>query len=220
MMAVFVGWGGVALLICPIAGRVGGPGRVGAALVGQIGLWTVWTATLLVVRLHEQLDWSSLWLRPPSWQSVVWGLAFAVVSVTVVVPLRERVRRLMGLSGFAAGMEEVIQLPPWFRLYAAVSAGIVEETLFSGVPIPRLALVTGSVWLGALIATAVFAAVHVPHWGTGAAVSIFLGALAGAAFFVWRRDLLAIIVAHAAIDVWGFVIAPRFSKWWRAASFA
>lgn len=32
--------------------------------------------------------------------------------------------------------------------------------------------------------------------------------------FIWRRDLLAMIIAHATIDVWALAISPSFSSWW------
>ena len=34
------------------------------------------------------------------------------------------------------------------------------------------------------------------------------------AFFAWRRDLLAMIMFHAATDAWGMVITPLYTKWW------
>jgi len=34
-------------------------------------------------------------------------------------------------------------------------------------------------------------------------------------FFGWRRDLVAMIVAHVAVDTWGLVITPAVSHWWR-----
>jgi hypothetical protein len=36
-----------------------------------------------------------------------------------------------------------------------------------------------------------------------------------AAFPVWGRDLAAMIVEHVAIDMWGLVITPAASPWWR-----
>ena len=54
-----------------------------------------------------------------------------------------------------------------------------------------------------------------PLWGAGPSLSFFLASLAMTAFFVWRRDLVIMIVAHVAIDMWGLVISPAVSPWWR-----
>lgn len=50
-------------------------------------------------------------------------------------------------------------------------------------------------------------------------LGIFVGGLAGSVaamtFFMWRRDLLAMIVFHLTTDAIGLVIAPAFGEWWR-----
>ena len=34
------------------------------------------------------------------------------------------------------------------------------------------------------------------------------------AFFVWKRDLLSLIIFHTVTDAIGLVIAPMYSRWW------
>ena len=36
------------------------------------------------------------------------------------------------------------------------------------------------------------------------------------AFFVWRRDLLAMIVFHTITDATGLVVVPLLSEWWKS----
>jgi membrane protease YdiL (CAAX protease family) len=76
-------------------------------------------------------------------------------------------------------------------------------------------LLSGSPLLAISLSSVVFAALHYPVWGAGPSVAFFIGGLATTVFFVWRRDLLAMIFAHAAIDMWGLVITPAFSQWWK-----
>jgi hypothetical protein len=35
------------------------------------------------------------------------------------------------------------------------------------------------------------------------------------AFFLWRKDLLAMRVFHVSTDAIGIVIAPLFGVWWK-----
>ena len=42
-----------------------------------------------------------------------------------------------------------------------------------------------------------------------------LGGAAATTFFIWKKDLLAMIVFHAITDAMGLVIAPMFSEWWK-----
>jgi membrane protease YdiL (CAAX protease family) len=86
----------------------------------------------------------------------------------------------------------------------AVAAGAVEEILYRGYAIEKLAAMTGHRWVGAVIATIVFALVHIPTWGWAFALTADL--LAGAVLaiaYLWRRDLVANILAHSG----GIVIA-------------
>ena len=206
-------WGGTALLVSS-GTLLGEPGRVTTALVEQAVLWLLFAAVLAIVLLWERLPLASLWLQPFRWQSVGWGLLLAAALVIVVFPAREWVRRAAGLPGYAAGMEQVLALPVWVRVLAVIGAGIVEDTLFMGYAVTRLILLTGRVWLAAALALAVFCALHVPVWGPGAALAFFAGGVPMMAFFIWRRDLLAMIVAHITIDAWGIVLTPLFSEWW------
>jgi hypothetical protein len=45
-------------------------------------------------------------------------------------------------------------------------------------------------------------------------VSLLVGAVT-TTFFIWKKDLLAMMVFHAITDATGFVIGPMFSEWWR-----
>lgn len=62
--------------------------------------------------------------------------------------------------------------------------------------------------------SAVFAALHIPLWGTGPSLAFLIGGLATTAFFVWRRNLVAMMIAHAVIDGWAFVVGPSFGARW------
>jgi membrane protease YdiL (CAAX protease family) len=202
-------WGGVLL-----ATRIATIGR------GQLALWSIFAAVLAIVLLWERQPLSSLWLQPFAWSSIAWGIGYAVAGVLLIGPAREVIRRALRLPGFAAGMTPIVELPLWVRAALAISAGIIEETLFTGFTITRLATLTGRLWLAAVLAVVAFAAIHIPNWGVGPAASFLVGGIPWVAFFLWRRDLLAMIVAHAAIDLWGFAISPLFSKWWLEPPYA
>jgi membrane protease YdiL (CAAX protease family) len=111
-------------------------------------------------------------------------------------------------------METALAYPLWLRVFAALTAGFVEETLFRGFAVTRVLQLTGSTLLAIGVSSAVYAALHLPVWGAGPSLGFFVGGLATTAFFVWRRDLAAMIIAHVALDMWGLVISPGLSRWW------
>jgi len=51
-----------------------------------------------------------------------------------------------------------------------VTGGIVEDTLYRGYAIERLATITRRRWLGATISVVAFGLAHIPAWGIGFAL--------------------------------------------------
>ena len=215
LTGVAIAWGGTALLVSPAARALSDPPGVAGALLGQALLWLIWIAVLAIVFFWEQESLASLWLRF-RWQSVGWAVVLIALHRWVLFPASEWLRQAVGVAGYEAGMETAMRLPAWARLIAVIGAGIVEETLFRGYAVTRLARLTGSVWVGGTIATAVFSALHIPVWGAGLAfTAFFVGGLPMTAFFIWRKDLLAMMIAHVAIDALGLVVDPMFGEWWK-----
>lgn len=59
-----------------------------------------------------------------------------------------------------------------------------------------------------MIPVARIALLHYPNWGPGPALAYLVAVGIAIAFFAWRRDLLANIVAHTIVDGMGLVIIP------------
>jgi uncharacterized protein len=208
-------WGGTALLISPAARSLGDPARIGLALVGQGLFWILVAAVVAVLLVWEKQPLGSLWLRPFQWRSVVWGLGLVAAYYVVLFPAGELLRRTLGLSGFGAGMERVTAFPVWYRVVAVLGAGIGEEVLFRGFSVTRLAALTGRVRLGAAISLVAFCALHVPWWGWGFAAGSLVSGAGTMAFFLWRRDLTAMMMFHVTVDALGIVVIPMFNEWWK-----
>jgi membrane protease YdiL (CAAX protease family) len=210
-----VAWGGTALLVSPVARGLSDPSRLTNVLIGQALLWALAAGVVASVLLWEKQSLRSIWLQRFRWQSITWGLILVAAYYTVLFPLGEWVRRSAGLPGFGAGMEKVTRFPIWYRMVAVVGAGTSEEVLFRGFSVTRIAMLTGSIRLAALIALIGFYALHVPLWGWGFALGGLVTGACAMAFFIWRKDLLAMIVFHLSTDAFGLVVAPFFSEWWK-----
>ena len=105
----------------------------------------------------------------------------------------------------------MVAVPLWIRVFAVVTAGIVEDTLFLGYALQRLRRLIGRDWIAAAVSVTVTALLHWPHWGVGPVLAFVVSAAIGTAFFLWRQDLLANIVAHATADGMAFVVVPLLS---------
>jgi CAAX protease family protein len=211
-----VAWGGTLLLISPPAHRLfGDPAHLPMAFAGLSLMWVLAAAIVAILLVWERQPLASLWLKPFGWQSIAWGLLLVAVNYAVLFPAGEWIRQAAGLPGFAQGAEPVMQFPLSYRIVAVIGAGIVEELLFRGYTITRLSMLTGNIWLAAALSLTGFSALHLPGWGWGFVIGGLFGGVAATAFFVWKKDLLAMMVFHAITDAMGFIVAPAFSEWWR-----
>lgn len=180
-------------------GRIFGdaPG-IGVQTLMQVIFCGLAGVVLLIVRRGERLPLRSIGARWPNASTVVTALliiAAGFVLEQVTAPWAIAVAP----EGLAAGVARLAVWPAWFRLFVGATSGIVEETLYRGYAVERLAAITGRTWLGALIATLAFGAAHIPFWGVGFAMVADLPAgVLLVLFYLWRRDLLANILAHSA----------------------
>lgn len=223
--AIFTGltiaWGGTLLLTSPIAARLDDPSRPLTALAGQALFWALGVAVICISLLWEKQPIESLWLTPARWRSsIAWGLLFVAVNYALVAPIGDAIRRAAGLPGFSTGMEAVMRYPLWHRALAVLGAGVVEELLFRGFTVTRLITLTGRPWLAATLAVVGFATLHVPLWGWGFMVGSLFGGAVWMAVFLWRQDLLAMIVFHTVTDAIGIVVMPAFVEWWKDPALA
>ena len=194
-----VAWGGPALLLTPSARRLGG-------VAGLVAMWAFLATVAAIVIVWEKKPLASIGLRRLSWRSIAWGLLLAIVTRYVTIPILTALLRWMGVAAFEEGMAKILVEPFWIRALGALTAGIVEDALFIGYAFTRLELLTRSRWVAGLIAVAVFAFLHYPHWGIGPVLAFIVEIAFAVAFFAWRRDLLANITAHVIVDSMGLLV--------------
>ena len=212
LTGIAVAWGGTALLVSPAARLFGPPDRLSTQIAGQLAFWAVFAIVIAIVHYWEKQPLASLGLRAFGWPSIGWGLVLAAFLMYVAYPIQVRALDALGLAGFEPGIARVVALPLWLRVFAVLTAGIVEDTLFLGYALQRLRGLIGIDWIAAAISITVTALLHWPNWGVGPVLAFVLSAAIGTAFFLWRQDLLANIVAHTITDGMAFVIVPLLSR--------
>ncbi len=215
-LATFIGLcialGGPALLAGSARKILGGSGNLTTSLLAQLVLWVLLGLILAVVILWEKQPLSSIGWRHLSWESLAWGLVLAGALIFLVSPVLIWLLKKTGLSGFEGGLAKLANLPVWFLVIAAVTAGVVEEALYRGYAIERLALFTGSYWWAGLISLVVFALAHLSSWGFGPMLTFMLSGGLLTIFYIWKQDLLACMIAHAVTDAIGLIIMPPLSR--------
>ena len=193
---------GPLLLLLPGLGRT----------LEQLVLWALFAALLGIVIGWEQRPLASIGVRPFAWGSLAFGLALAALLMWVVTPLSLRMLAALRLAGFEAGLASFAAFPLGLKLLAVLGAGVVEETLYRGFALERLAEASGSWLLAGAVTLAAFALIHLPMWGWGPVLTFFVSGAVLTAFYVWRQDLLANVVAHVVVDAMGLIVVPSLQR--------
>jgi uncharacterized protein len=163
-------------------------------------------ALLLYVRRVEGLSLQSVGLGTSVWwKSILWGLV-TMVLCGAAAGLIVHVTHYTG----GARAHEMDNLPTWLITVIVFRAGFAEELFYRGFAIERLTAMGWSRAAAALFPLTIFSLLHY----TGGPVNILLAFVLGgilAAFYLWRRDLVANIIAHFLVDFLANVL-PRFVK--------
>jgi membrane protease YdiL (CAAX protease family) len=176
-------------------------------VVRELSIFALAGLLLWIVRAKEGLSLASIGLsfdRPARslGRGILLTLAcFAVVVATLAVFSVFDVR-----YGDGPGIARAWPL----TLLTVVRAGLVEELFYRGFAIERLEALSGSKWLAAGLALAAFAAFHYRQGPAGVVLALILGGVL-TAFYLWKRDLLAAIVAHFLVDFIPNVALPAVS---------
>ena len=177
-----------------------------AAIWKESLIWTCVIALLLVIWRGEHLSVRSIGIGTADWKkSVLWSLPVAVTCFLIGGILVTVTHYGHGENADAFG-----KLPVWLVSLICVRAGIAEELFFRGYAIERLQSLGLNRYWAAAIPLVVFA---VGHWTGGWAnivIAFALGAVL-AAFYLWRRDLVANMIAHFLVDFVPNVLPRLFS---------
>ena len=184
-----------------VFGAAYSPSRV---VCGMVFHWVNFAVLIAIVVSFERRPLASIGLLPLRWWTIpagmLGGVAIALFSGTLVSALR--------LSAETPSATYFMSLPFWMRLALVITAGVFEETLYRGYAIERLTTLWGSKWAACLATVALFTLAHLPGADWSALLPIGIVALLVTLLYLWRRDLVLNIIAHATIDAMGLLLNP------------
>lgn len=164
--------------------------------VREVAILALTALLLWIVIGRERLPLTSIGLafdRPG--RSLARGLGLLVVIFLALLAI------LAGYGALGIKYGEGAKIAPslWVALLTVFRAGIAEEIFYRGFALERLESLSGSKWLAASVVIIVFAAFHYRQGPAGIFIALVLGAIL-TGFYLWKRDLLAAIVAHFLVD--------------------
>jgi membrane protease YdiL (CAAX protease family) len=176
----------------------------GATIVRELIILALVAILFWIIRSREKLPLSSIGLRPQKIVPVIlWSLAVmllfgvGIAACLLVFPL-------IGLS-YGSSSGPAVPLGVSLLLYAR--AGIAEEVFYRGYAIERIDALTGNRAAGALIPLLIFAGGHFSQGAAGIIITFVIGAIA-TAIYLWKRNLLILIIAHFMVDFIPNVLLP------------
>jgi uncharacterized protein len=171
--------------------------RMGVYLSSSLSLWVLAVATVAIA-LTSGFTLATLGLVPlPPLSLAMWSVALVAAALAVT------------LIGQALGSREtalLAHLLPRTRgeklawVGVSVTAGVCEELVFRSFLIPALHVITGSLWLAALLSSGVFGFLHGYQGVAGIVRTAVLG-LVLAVPFLLTGSIIPSMIAHFAIDV-------------------
>lgn len=168
-------------------------------------IWLSAITVLIIVRRGEQLPLTSIGIGTSSLiRSVLWGALLTVVCAAVGLSIAAATHFHGGKTG-----ETLNKLPLWLVSLIVVRAGVVEELFYRGYTIERLQSVGLNKFWAVAIPLIIFGLGHLRNGWANVAIAVALGAVLSLSY-LWRRDLVANIIGHFAVDFIG-VVLPRLT---------
>jgi membrane protease YdiL (CAAX protease family) len=179
----------------------------GATVIRELIILALVAFLFWIIRAREKLPLSSIGLRRQKIiPAILWSLAVmllfgvGIAACLVVFPL-------VGLS-YGSSSGPAVPLGVSLLLYAR--AGIAEEVFYRGYAIERIDALSGSRAIAAAIPLLIFAGGHFSQGMAGILITFVIGAIA-TAIYLWRRNLLILIIAHFMVDFIPNVLIPLVS---------
>jgi membrane protease YdiL (CAAX protease family) len=196
---------GVPFLSYAVGRLIFGPAQSEARIVSGLAVhWVTLAGLIAVIVFWERLPLTSIGLRPVRWWTIPAGLLAGVV-ITFLSGACVSALRLGSDAHYATYLQS---LPFILRLLLVVTAGVFEEVLYRGYAIERLTTMWRSRWAAAVVTLGLFVLAHLPVIGLAylppvGIVSVFVTLL-----YLWRRDLILNMIAHATIDGIALLVMP------------
>jgi membrane protease YdiL (CAAX protease family) len=165
--------------------------------------WLCAIILLFIILRCERLPLRSVGIGTTTWwKSILWGLVIAVICFVVG-------GAIVAVTHFTGGPlgKAFEKLPLWLVTLIVVRAGFVEELFYRGYAIERLQAVGLNRFWAGFIPLLIFGFGHWTGGWANIAIALALGAVF-VVFYLWRRDLVANMIAHFLVDFISNVV-PR-----------
>jgi membrane protease YdiL (CAAX protease family) len=194
----------VSIVAAAFQGGEQSPARIGWGMVIH---WVNLAAVVLVVLRAERRPLTSIGLRRLAWWTIPLGLIAGVLATVITGILV----KALNLGGDLSLAFLLLSLPFATRLLVVITAGVFEETLYRGYAFERLATWLNSKWAAAGVTLLMFTLGHIPAVGLDHLAPVLIVSTLITLLYLWRRDLVLNMVAHATVDGIALLLGPALA---------
>jgi membrane protease YdiL (CAAX protease family) len=157
--------------------------------------WLCAIALLIIVRCGENRPVTSIGIGTrPLIRSFAWAIPLAFLCLLV----GGGIALLTHFNGGRSG-ESLEKLPLWLLILVVIRAGVVEELFYRGYAIERLRAIGLNRQWALAIPLLIFSFAHWKGGWANILIAFALGVVFSL-FYLWRRDLVANMIGHFAVD--------------------
>ena len=187
-----------------------------AMYVTRLLFWTILGIVFLYARRIEKqklLLWEERNYSFPLLLASFFGIFGAVVILLLFTAI---VLRLLGLHQQSAMLDELMKIfrnDPFLMLFTCVTAGFVEELLFRGYLLPRLALLFNNSLVAVIVSSVLFGLMH---FGYGTVINMVGPFIIGLVFaiYYWKfRNIKVLIFCHFTWDLMALLLKLLLMKY-------
>lgn len=184
--------------VAALAPRIG---EIPARVATEGAIWFYAALVLGIALFGEGRTLASIGLRRSTFGTVLWGLGAAVGILALGALASFVTYNVLHQPNHTAGqIEALVRGSLVYAIFLAVRGGVVEELFYRGLAIEQLTVLTGSRPFAALGATTVFVFVHALRFDFLQLIPIATASFGFMGLYLWRRNLLVNMIAHAFID--------------------
>ena len=183
----------------------------GDEIGSRLGRTLVWIGFGMLILAYvakvERLPLASVGIKRPTAGTFGWGLAVALALIASFMICYALVLPVLGMKPDDATTSKILANPSWLQLLIFAAAGFVEEIIYRGYLIERVEWLSSSKWLAFALSVIAFTVLHMGSWAVSQLIVVATGAVIMGLAYLWKRDLIMVMIAHVVADATGFALA-------------
>jgi membrane protease YdiL (CAAX protease family) len=168
--------------------------------------WPLLAIVLLYILVVERRPLTSIGIRKPTWKTAAYGMGTAALASWAIGPASTYVVDYFHLHTNAGAEQALADTPYWYHVLIVTRAALAEEVVFRGYAIERIQELTGSRPVAGAVSLIAFTLAHLSYWGLAPLIFVASAGFVLTLLYLWRRDLIANIVAHFLTDAMALLL--------------